>query len=97
MVRQVESFVLALFGLLWATNLGGCMAEPAAKYGCPPTACSPDDTIVVKYGAPEPVDTVLAKYGAPTPPDSMIARYGIPMPVDTITVRYGVPGTGPST
>lgn len=97
MVRKVESLVLALFGLLWATNLGGCVTEPAVKYGCPPTSCSADDTITVKYGGPEPVDTPVAKYGSPAPVDTMIARYGIPMPVDTITVKYGVPQTGPST
>jgi hypothetical protein len=103
--RRIESFVLALFGLLWVTNLAGCVTEPAAKYGCPPEHCSPTDTITVKYGAPEPIDTMIAKYGSPVPldtpiakygtpapVDTMIARYGIPMPPDPITVKYGVPG-----
>lgn len=109
LVRQLESAILGLFGLLWTTNLAGCVIDPEAKYGCPATQCDQRDTIAVKYGAPDPIDTLVAKYGSPVPVDTItvkygvpdpildpIARYGTPMPVDTITAWYGSPGIGPT-
>lgn len=115
LLRRLESVILGLFGLLWVTNTTSCVVDsdsPKVKYGCLSISCDndPDDTISVKYGAPEPIDTITAKYGTPPPTDTLtakygvpqpvdqpIARYGIPMPVDTITVKYGSPGTSPST